>query len=377
MKQLLAAVCWVLGCLWANAQEKPFTVNGTLPASAKKYTVLLSWNNGATAEEAKAVNGKFTIKGTVDAPVYATLSLQEVNPSPNQKFNADEFAQNELELFLDSGIITITTKKYLSNAEVKGSDAVNDFYNYTRQVKGLNTLESKMNEVYRQYLIAKNNTIANGIQNLYNSLSDIFYKQQLEFVKQRPSSAVSMYFLNRVLITEMDAAKAEPMFHLLSPSLQNSEQGKEMATMIALYKKSMAGVAATDFTLPSPEGADISLSSFKGKYVLVDFWASWCGPCRQESPSLVKAYEKFKTRNFEIFGVSMDDNKDKWLKAIKEDGYSWKQVSDLKKGWENAAAALYGISAIPFNFLINPEGIIIARNLRGEELEKKLDELLK
>jgi len=138
----------------------------------------------------------------------------------------------------------------------------------------------------------------------------------------------------------------------------------------------MVGKQAIDFTQPDANGNTISLSSFKGKYVLVDFWASWCAPCRKESPNLVKAYEKYRSKNFEILGVSLDQNKEKWLKAINDDHYTWTQVGDIK-GWENAAAREYGIQGIPFNVLLDPNGVIIARNLRGEALEKKLEEILK
>jgi thiol-disulfide isomerase/thioredoxin len=119
----------------------------------------------------------------------------------------------------------------------------------------------------------------------------------------------------------------------------------------------------------------VSLSSFKGKYFLLDFWASWCGPCRRENPNVVKAYRQYHNKGFDILGVSLDDSKDDWLKAIKKDGLSWTQVSDLK-GWKNEAATLYGIQGIPMNFLIDKEGKIIAKNLRGQDLEKRLAEVL-
>ena len=137
-----------------------------------------------------------------------------------------------------------------------------------------------------------------------------------------------------------------------------------------------AGVMAPELTIPSSDGKMVALSSFKGKYVLLDFWASWCGPCRAENPNVVAAYQKFKGKNFTILGVSLDNKKDAWEKAIKEDGLAWTQVSDLK-GWSSSAAASYGVQSIPSNFLIDPTGKIIARNLRGEELETALQQLFK
>ena len=136
------------------------------------------------------------------------------------------------------------------------------------------------------------------------------------------------------------------------------------------------GQVAPDFTLPDPSGKMISLNSFRGKYVLVDFWASWCGPCREENPNVVKAYQQYKGKNFTILGVSLDKTKDKWQQAIKEDGLAWNHVSDLKF-WDSAVVPLYGINAIPTNFLLDPQGKVIAANLRGPALEAKLQEVLK
>ncbi len=362
--------------LSASAQQKKFTVNGSIPVDSKKYNALLSWNNGNDAEEVKVLNGKFTINGTITKPGIATLLLQEISPKKNKEFNRLEYGQNSIYLFLDTGVIIVSSKSFLWDAEVKGSAVVNEYQNYQQKIKLLLRLESKFGEVYDAYHKTNNTKAAGKVFELYTGMLDLYYDEQLQFVKENPSSPVSLYLTQQAIGAELDAAKAEPMYVLLTPALQNSEEGKQIKEMIEIGKKTMVGKPAIDFSQPDANGNNITLSSFKGKYVLVDFWASWCGPCRVESPNLVNAYQKYKGKNFEIFGVSLDKDKTKWLKAIKDDNYTWPQAGDMK-GWENTAALEYGVQGIPFNVLLDPNGVIIARNLRGEALEKKLEEVLR
>ena len=153
------------------------------------------------------------------------------------------------------------------------------------------------------------------------------------------------------------------------------EYGKEFVAFVAKVKATAIGQPAPEISLPDPSGKIVSLSSFRGKYVLVDFWAKWCGPCRRENPNVVKAYNQFKGKNFDILGVSLDRTKADWLQAIQEDGLVWNHVSDLKY-FESQAAQDYNINGIPFSILVDPAGKIIAKNLRGPELQKKLESVL-
>jgi thiol-disulfide isomerase/thioredoxin len=179
-------------------------------------------------------------------------------------------------------------------------------------------------------------------------------------------------------IQQLDPDKYLDLYQKVYGDLNGKYPGnKYLATLkqdIDRYAKVAGGTVAPDFTFNTPEGKPLALSSFKGKITLVDFWASWCGPCRKENPNVLRMYKKYHDKGFEILGVSLDEEKEKWVAAIKKDGLPWQQVSDLK-GWSSQACALYGIDAIPFTVLLDKEGKIIGKSLRGPALESKLAEL--
>ena len=191
-----------------------------------------------------------------------------------------------------------------------------------------------------------------------------------------PASAVSAYFVVKDFAYKLDLEGMKAVRAKFDASLDGTEYVKQIESMIARMEKVQVGSVAPDFTLPDVNGNPVSLSSFRGKYVLVDFWAAWCPDCRKENPNIVAAWEKYKDKNFAVLGVSLDRNRDQWLAAIEKDGLKWTQVSDLKY-WSSDAAVLYCIRWIPMSFLIDPEGKIVSIGLEGEELHNKLEELLK
>ncbi len=194
------------------------------------------------------------------------------------------------------------------------------------------------------------------------------------YVRDHPNSLIAAYLLS-VYTSTWGKDTTSLLFRGLSPELKRTAYGKAVSTFISLNRDIRVGSRYVDFRQFNSIGKPIRLSGIKAKYVLLDFWASWCGPCREENPNLVKTYQRFKDKGFEVLAVSLDDNKQRWLKAIKDDHLTWENVSDLQ-GDQNKAALIYGISGIPDNFLIDDQGNIVARNLRGEHLDKKLLELL-
>ncbi|WDF68600.1 TlpA disulfide reductase family protein [Sphingobacterium oryzagri] len=195
-------------------------------------------------------------------------------------------------------------------------------------------------------------------------------------VKENPKSTESLKTIQKVGGYYPDYKELRALYNGLDKSVRKSKDGKAFDYYLKRLESTSVGKKAPGITQLTPEGEPFSLTDLRGKYVLIDFWAAWCPDCRKENPNLVKTYAEFKDKNFEILGVSFDRKLEDWVNAIKNDNLTWKHISDLQS-WQNAAGTLYGVRSIPQNILVDPEGIIVARNLHGEDLNAKLRELLK
>jgi len=372
-RAILTAVLLSPVVLFAQG-EKPFTINGTVAQLQKQAKVYLNIRKGDdnTLDSAEVKDGKFAFKGTIKEASMASLMMVISDPAADMPKGSK---RDVLPLFLDNGDITITAQDSISTATVKGSEANDAFLQLNGMLKEVDTQMRTLQKEYRELYMAKDEEGMKKLEPRFDSLEAQEKTIMRAYLDKNPGSPIAMFALNQYAGYEINPADVEPVFKKLDKKIKNSASGKAFVQRLEAAKKTAVGQPALDFAQADASGKTVSLASFRGKYVLVDFWASWCGPCRAENPNVVKAYSKFKEKGFEILAVSLDDKKDKWLAAIQADNLSWTHVSDLK-GWKNAAAELYSIRAIPQNLLIDPQGKIIAKNLRGEALETKLGEIM-
>lgn len=373
-KIFLSLAIWSVSIFTLSAQQK-FTINGHLTALKEPMKVYLSYNDQGrhVRDSALTNNGKFKFTGTVLAPVKGNLYLSTIQapkssaPKVGQVMGSSDWAS----LMIDPGTIEIKGPA-LTKALISGGAAQRDYEVYTAVSE--KAMDSVV-KIWRSQLGTLPEDSAASFKRLLYARSVVGKQVTKDFVLAHADSdfAFDLVAQNGIVIEQ--PKDFEAIFEVLSPRLKASATGKVLAERLALAKKFSIGAPAIDFSQVDNEGKMVSLSDFKGKYVLIDFWASWCGPCRMEYPFLHKAYDRFKSKNFEIVGVSLDDNKNLWLNSIKENNFDWILLCDLK-GRKNEVAQAYGVAAIPQSFLINPEGIIIAKNLRGNELLAKLDEVL-
>jgi peroxiredoxin len=346
---------------FALSAQKKFKISGNLQGLPEGSAVSLSNANNPedTLAKGKVKDGVFELHGTIAEPNLYQLNLDGV--------------QKKSILFIGNDNVSVSGDvSTIQDLAVKGSDVHDDFEKFKKIFNPLFQELSVMGQRINQLpSLAKDDSVMGAYRNQLNKIK----KEVDNFVTTHQNSAVAPFVVVVTSEMEQDIAALERRYQLLGKNAQNGFYGKIVKKQIDDNKAGALGSEAIDFTQDDIEGKKVSLSSFRGKYVLVDFWASWCRPCREENPNVVKAYHKFKDKNFTVLGVSLDNNRAPWLKAIKSDNLDWTQVSDLK-GWYNEAAAKYNVQSIPQNFLIDPSGKIIAKNLRGEDLESRLCELL-
>lgn len=372
MKKIILAIM-LIAPLSLIAQKGDFTLKGNVGSLNTPAKVFLRYRLGTTdiVDSKDIKNGLFEFKGTINDPVKAEVCIQYLGtqmPGP----------AHFLPLYLEPGLVKISSPDSLTNAKITGLSVNKDNEKLKLALKPsdqkMATFISECNVITPEK--QRDSALRSVLNIRYEAIIADQKQVLLDFIKTNTNSLVSLDALEKYAGSMPDLAEVEPLYNSFSASLKNSTAGKEYAAVLSKMKAIAVGDIAPDFTQNDPDGKPIKLSSFRGQYLLVDFWASWCGPCRAENPNVVKAYAKYHNKGFEILGVSLDNDKGKenWLKAIKSDNLTWPQVSDLKY-WENEVAVQYYIRSIPTNFLLDKTGKIIGKNLIGVDLEKKLAEI--
>lgn len=374
-KLILMALSFVPALVWA--QSSTFIINariGTESAPVKAYLIYPSAEK-SISDSAMLDKGVFRFKGMISDPVRAQLVVDHKGEGLAKLGRNADF----LVVFLEKGEMNITAKDSVKNSLISGSKLNDEYKKYGVFVAAPDKAITQINVDYAAASDdqRKDQNFIDGLQNRFNKTQEEKRMLQVQYIKQHPGSYLSLLALMDVAGDEIDVPIIEPLYKSLSADILNTATAQGFAKSIDAAHTLAVGAIAPAFTENDVNDKPVSLAAFRGKYVLLDFWASWCAPCRAENPNVVKAYHQYKDKNFTVLGVSLDrpGKKADWLAAIKADGLEWTQVSDLKF-WNNEVAKRYGIRGIPQNYLIDPTGKIIGKNLRGEELNKKLASLL-
>ena len=359
MRKLLLSIVAASMTLAACNAQSGYKGTGTVEGMPDGKAIIATVNGSSldTLAKADVKNGSFEFTGNVSEPTGAYIMVIG--------------QRGAIPFMLENANITVNAGQ--AGLTVTGSEG-QKIYDQFMAINA--SAQQEAMKLQQEYQAANGDQAKiQAVQEAYAKLMTDAQAKETELIKANPDSYVSTF----VIVSSMGQMEYEQLkerYSLLGEKAKASAQGKAIAAQIAKLESTAIGQIAPNFTITTPEGESISLYDIKGKVKLIDFWASWCGPCRGENPHVVEIYKEYHPKGLEIFGVSLDNNKEAWVKAIADDGLVWKHGSDLK-GWQSAPAQLYSVTGIPHTVLLDENNKIIAKNLRGDELKQKIAELLK
>lgn len=372
MKKLLLLSALLPGFAGAQSTAGRFTLDGHVGhynAPAKVYFDYTTGTNGAP-DSAVLKDGVFRFSGKVDGPATVRMSLALHGEGKEWA----SFHGDVIYIYIGAEKIRLTSKDSLGHAKITGSKVYDEFMAFNHFIGGTimdidkiaNAEFSSGSEEQK-----KDTAFFHKVDGHFRQMVRDRNTKELAFARLHPESYFSVIALAELTNTPAAAVENKPVFEAIDARWRNTFTGRQLAQRMEALTTIVPGSVAPDFTQNDTSGNPVTLSSLRGHYVLVDFWASWCSPCRGENPNLVRQYRLYRDKGFRVLQVSLDDKKDKWEKAIDQDSLPWLHVCDLQ-GWNNAAGKLYGVTAVPSSFLVDPQGKIVAVRLRGEELNEKL-----